>query len=230
MPIAISVDPVEPNHALKEKTYGALKKAISQMDIYSTDEEFRLDERHLSEELGVSRTPVREALCRLEQEGLIRMIPRRGAFVVRKTKQEIIEMVLVWAALEGMAARLATTRASDEQIASLRMMFATYENTDHKPQARIDEYSETNIRFHQTLLGLGGCELIDSITANFFIHMRAIRARTIGDADRASRSIIDHMHIIESLERRDAETTERLVRDHTLKLASHIEQYASYLD
>lgn len=229
MTTRLAVQPIEPNFALKDKTYDTLKQAISQMDIYADTQQHRLDERQLSQELGVSRTPVREALCRLEQEGLVRIVPRRGAFVMRKTKREILEMVLVWAALEGMAARLATQRASDDEIGKLRQLFATFDDT-RQPQAHIDEYSQKNIDFHQALLHLGGCQLIDTITANLFIHMRAIRARTISDSDRARRSIIDHMHIIEALESRDPDRTERLVREHTLKLAEHIEQHVDYLD
>ena len=224
----LSIQPVETQYVLKDKIYSSLKQAISAMNIYADDREHRLDERQLSEELGVSRTPVREALCRLEQEGFVRMIPRRGAFVVRKSKREIIEMVIVWAALESMAARLATQRASDADLARLRQLFATFEDTH--PRARIDEYSEKNIDFHQTILALSQCQLLQITAENLFIHMRGIRARTIGEHNRADRSIIDHMHIIEALEQRDAEQAERLVRQHTLKLAEHIEQHVDYLD
>src|SRR3546814_2855810 len=90
------------------------------MDIYGHHGEVRLDERQLSQDLGVSRTPIREAISLLEQEGFVRSVPRRGIFVVRKTKAEIIEMIYIWAALESMAARLATERASDDALASPR--------------------------------------------------------------------------------------------------------------
>ena len=73
--------------------------------------EVRLDERQLSLALGVSRTPIREAMTLLEQEGFLRTVPRRGVFIVRKTKKQIIEMIEMWAALESMAARLATINA-----------------------------------------------------------------------------------------------------------------------
>ncbi len=228
-PAKLALEPVGDSFVLKDRIYGALKDAISAMNIYASRDEVRLDERQLSEELAVSRTPVREALCRLEQEGFVRMVPRRGAFVVRKSKQEILEMVTVWAALESMAARLATQRATSEEIASLRRMFATFEE-GRPPQADIDEYSEKNIEFHQALLRLGRCQLINSMTENLFIHMRGIRARTIADDDRAEKSIIDHMHIIEALEARDSELAERLVREHTLKLAAHIERHVDYLN
>ena len=82
-----------------------------------------LDERELSERLGVSRTPIREALAMLQQEGFVRVAPRRGIMVVRRTKREIIEMIQVWAALESMAARLITLHASDDGIATLRPFF-----------------------------------------------------------------------------------------------------------
>ena len=98
------VEPIAFLTSLKEQTYEALKRAIMSMNIYEMSEAPKLDERHLAAGLGVSRTPVREALARLEQEGLVQTIPRRGVFVVRKTKQEIIEIVTAWAALESMAA------------------------------------------------------------------------------------------------------------------------------
>lgn len=212
---------------LKDRTYLALKEAIAAKNIYAESEELRLDERQLCEDLGVSRTPVREALVRLEQEGFVRTEPRRGVYVVRKTKAEIIEMITVWAALESMAARLITERASDDEIKSLRRMFGAF---DGAATARIDEYSDTNIKFHQALLGLSKCSLISDMTENLFIHMRSIRMRTIGEDDRARRSIIDHINIIEALESRDAELAERLTRAHTLGLATHVEKNVNYLD
>jgi len=223
-----ALQPVDVNFNLKDKIYDALKETITSMNIYAGDEEPRLDERQLSEDLGVSRTPVREAIARLEQEGFVRTVPRRGVFVVRKTKHEILEMITVWAALESMAARLITLNASDAEIATLREMFATFEN--NQIHAVIDEYSSTNIRFHQALLKLSHCDLIGDMAANLFIHMRSIRARTISEDDRASRSIIDHMNIIEALEQRDMELAERLVRQHTLDLAAHVEKNVNYLD
>src|ERR1700704_2415855 len=103
----------------RKEAYAALKRAITAMDIYDHPHEIRLDERRLSEGLGVSRTPIREAMTVLEQEGFVRTRPRRGIFVVRKTKREIVEMITVMAALESMAARLAAERASDADLAEL---------------------------------------------------------------------------------------------------------------
>jgi DNA-binding GntR family transcriptional regulator len=226
--IRLAVQPLEVTFSLKDRVYEALKATLAGMNIYEGTGEPRLDERQLCAALGVSRTPVREAIARLEQEGLVRIVPRRGVFVARKTKSEILEMITVWAALESMAARLITEHATDEEIASLRTLFATV--TDHTSRADIDEYSDLNIRFHQAIIALSQCHLLATMTEILFIHMRAIRARTIGENDRAQRSIIDHMNIIQALEDRDADLAERLSREHTLGLAAHVEQNVTYLD
>ena len=223
-----AIQPIDAGFSLKERIYDSLKQAITSMNIYAQSGEPRLDERGLAEDLGVSRTPLREAIARLEQEGFVRTVPRKGVFVVRKTKEDILEMITVWAALESMAARLITLQASDQELSSLRRLFATFR--DNQIQANIDEYSEANIRFHQAILRMSHCELLNGMTENLFIHMRSIRMRTISEDDRASRSIIDHMNIIEALEQRDTELAERLVRQHTLDLGAHVEKNVHYLD
>ena len=225
----LALKPVENQVVLKDRIYEALKSAITTMNVYADDDEHRLDERQLSIELGVSRTPIREALCRLENEGFVHTIPRRGAFVARKTKKEVLEMITVWAALESMAARLITENATAEEIATLREMFSSY-GDDGAARARIDEYSESNVSFHQALFRLSRCALLSKMTENLFLHMRSIRIRTIAEKDRASRSIIDHMYIIGALEARDTERAERLVRQHTLDLGRHVEESVDWLE
>ncbi|MEI6003363.1 GntR family transcriptional regulator, partial [Paraburkholderia bengalensis] len=106
-PFTLSLQPIGTSASLRDRAYAMLRQAIADADIYASREEIRLDDRALSESLGVSRTPVREAMTLLEQEGFVRTIPRRGIYIVRKSKREIVEMVQMWAALESMAARLA---------------------------------------------------------------------------------------------------------------------------
>jgi DNA-binding GntR family transcriptional regulator len=214
--------------SFRNQAYAALKRAITDADIYAQREEIRLDERELAQQLGVSRTPIREAMTLLEQEGFLRTVPRKGVFIVRKTKKQILEMIEMWAALESMAARLATLNASDQDIASLRGMFDEFRNTT--PAEHIEEYSEANIAFHQAIIRLSGSHLMGQTIENLFIHMRAIRRMTISQTDRAARSIVDHMRIIEALERRDTELAERLVRQHSLDLAAHVAKHCDFLD
>ena len=206
--------------------YDALKRAITEMDIYGTTSEFRLDERQLSEDLGVSRTPIREAMTVLEQEGFVRSVPRRGIFVVRKTKREIIEMITVWAALEGMAARLAAERASPSELKGLRELFNAFER--EPLSTHMHEYSQANIAFHQAIIRMGGCHLIADMTENLFLHMRAIRAVSIRQENRSQTSMREHMAIIDALEAQDPDRAEQLVREHTLGLADHVERHGVF--
>lgn len=221
--LKLDIEAIDETFSLRSKIYESLKSAIQNMNIYDEGADLRLDERQLSEKLGISRTPLREALARLDQEGWIKIVPRRGIYIVRKSKAEILDMITVWAALESMAARLATMRASDEELASLHRLVDDFD-TDEVAQ-RTGEYSDANIRFHQAIIGFGGCPLIAKITNGLFFHVRAIRHRTIFENERVKRSIEDHKEIIAALEARDTERAECLVREHTLKLRDHVEHH-----
>ena len=227
-PLKLALQPINATLSLRDQAYAMLRQAIADADIYQTREEIRLDERVLSETLGVSRTPVREAMTLLEQEGFLRMVPRRGIYIVRKSKREIVEMIQMWAALESMAARLATIHATDEEIAKLRHMFDNFR--DSTPAEHIAEYSDANIAFHQAIVELSKSQLILDTIKNIFVHVRAIRRMTISQSDRASRSIVDHLRMIEALEKRDTELAERLVRQHSLDLAAYVEKHCDFLD
>jgi DNA-binding GntR family transcriptional regulator len=224
----VAVAPLDDTSTFADRAYTALRDVIVSLNVYDEPGDVRLDERQLAEDLGVSRTPVREAMAQLEREGFVRSIPRRGIYVVRKTKREVIEMITAWAALESMAARLITLSASDDEIANLRAMFATFE--DGRLHAKLDEYSEVNIQFHQAIIRMSHNTVLIHLAENLFAHMRMIRRKTIGEDDRADRSIRDHMNIIQAIEARDTERAEDLVRQHALGLAEHVARHADYLD
>src|SRR6266853_238579 len=99
-----------------------------------------------------------QAYTLLEQEGFIRTVPRRGIYIIRKSKREMIEMIQMWAALESMAARLATLNASDAEIARLRHIFDEFQNSP--PSEHLCEYSDDNIAFHTAVIALGGSQMI----------------------------------------------------------------------
>ena len=224
----VMVAPLDDTSTFADRAYRALRDVIVSLDVYQSQGEVRLDERRLAQDLGISRTPVREAMAQLEREGFVRSIPRRGVYVVRKTKREVIEMITAWAALESMAARLITRHASDQQIASLRAMFTTF--ADGQIDAKLDEYSEVNIGFHQAIIKMSDNKVLIDLAENLFTHMRMIRRKAIAEDDRANRSIRDHVNIIEALERRETERAEALVREHALSLAEHVARHADHLD
>ncbi|WP_133647491.1 GntR family transcriptional regulator [Paraburkholderia flava] len=230
VPLTLTLQPLHTGTSLRDQAYTKLRQAIAEADIYGSRESIRLDERNLTEALGVSRTPIREAMTLLEQEGFVRSVPRRGVFIQRKTKREIVEMIQMWAALESMAARLATRHATDDEIAALRRMFDSFHGERRTPATQIDEYSEANIVFHQALVRLSKSQAIAHTIHNVFAHVRAIRKATISQSDRASRSIAEHMRIIEALEARDTESAERLVREHSLELAAFVDASCDFLD
>jgi DNA-binding GntR family transcriptional regulator len=224
----ITAEPLEGTATFKDRAYNALKDVLLSLDIYGRRGEIRLDERALALQFGISRTPVREAMAQLEREGFVRSVPRRGIYIVRKTKREVVELIEAWAALESMAARLITENASDEEISRLREMFAKFENG--KLHVKLDEYSEVNIQFHQSIIAMSKNATLIRLAENLFTHMRMIRRKTIAEKNRADRSIHDHLNIIEAIEARDTNRAETLVRQHALGLADHVAKNADYLD
>src|ERR1700736_1492935 len=162
----VAVAPLDDTSTFADRAYAALRDVIVSLNVYDEPGAVRLDERQLAQDLGISRTPVREAMAQLEREGFVRSVPRRGIYVVRKTKREVVEMITAWAALESMAARLITTNAKSEEIATLRKMFATFENGEAR--AHLDEYSEVNIEFHQAIIRMSNNHVLIDLAANLF--------------------------------------------------------------
>ena len=221
MTLDVKLKPVAINFTLKDHIYEILRETILDIDIYDAEADMRLDERQLAEQLGISRTPIREALARLAQDGLVEIVPRKGVFIQRKSLAEILDMVVTWAALESMAAHIATREASNADLQALRKF--AMRNSISVTKAELSEYSDANIKFHQMILELSGSELLRSTADGLLMHMHAVRRRAMEESDRASRSVADHMEIIEALEARDAELASRLVREHTMRLHDHIE-------
>jgi DNA-binding GntR family transcriptional regulator len=225
----IAIVRIAPETSFKNKAYEPLKEAILKMDIYATPEPVLLDERALSERLGVSRTPIREAIAMLEQDGFVKTVPRRGIIVVRRTKAEIVDMIRAWAALESMAARLITTTARKKDISALRDFFKDFNLRDRLPQDHVDEYSKANIAFHQALISLSESPVLVDMTNEILLHVRGYRQLTIGRTERIAASLPEHLAIIEALEERNTELAEKRARDHTLGLAAFVEAHGQEL-
>lgn len=222
----LDIKPLQANVSLRMLACDAIKQAITKMNIYDHFEEIRLDERQLSRDLGVSRTPIREALSLLEHEGFLRSVPRGGIFIVRKNKREILEMIAIWSAIESMAARLACEKASDGELSQLREI-ASFKKD---PIEHVNEYAQSSMAFHRAIIAMSQCNLMGELTENLFIHMRAIRSMAMNHDDRARRSLAEHLGIVEALEARNADLAARRVNEHTMDLAAYIEKHGNFLD
>ena len=220
--------PIDTSFTLKDHVYDMLRAAIVEMNIYDDATDLRLDERSLADQLGISRTPLREALGRLEQEGFVEIKPRRGVFVRRMTLEEVLDLIVAWAALESMAAYLAATAASHAELAALRRH--AMKHSESAARADLQEYSDANLKFHQMILAMSGSERLIRMAEGLFVHVYAVRRRALGEDGRAVRSVVDHMVIIEALESRDPELAARLVREHTMKLHAHVRRLWTRLD
>ena len=205
---------------LKTKVYDSLKKYIISLNIYLKEADFHLDERQLSTKLGVSRTPIREAVARLEQEGIVKTIPRRGVFVNRKSKKELIEIVTVWAGLEGYAAHLIIKNSTDLEIKGLRK-FCQYSKDN--VLSDLENYSRDNISFHQHIMKLTKVNLMSHVLESQLVHLQFLRKKFIFNSNRALKSIDEHEEIITSLLSKNASKAEKVLKNHALALVDRIE-------
>ncbi len=202
---------------LKEEVYQRLKKGIINQEILPG---MRLREEELAEKLGVSRTPIREAINRLHQEGMVVIIPRRGAYVARLTREEIIENLLIREVLEGLAARLAAENISASTLSEMHACITQF--VDKDLMANIENYSQANVQFHKMIIAASKSKKLFSLIHNLFDQMDMVRLRTISIPGRAEKSLIEHLEIIDALEKGNGIRAEHLIRTHIQDLRKSV--------
>lgn len=172
----------------------------------------KLPEEELARHLNVSRTPLREAIARLAQERLVNSIPRRGAFIVNFNKQEIIEILTLRAVLEGLAARLAAERISDEDLAEMTRLFSpkNVREGQRNPVLLVN----ADQHFHELILRSTGNSRLQDVMLNLNDQMQLVRRRTIVLAARLERSVKEHLDLLDALRRRDAKGAEAAALRH----------------
>jgi DNA-binding GntR family transcriptional regulator len=214
----LNVQKIEAPLNLSEMVYSSIKKSIVNMDWSNFPREIKLDERGISKKLGVSRTPLREAIKRLMAEGFLRVEPRKGLFVVNKSKGDMLEILLVRSVLEGLGARLAASRATKEDIHRMKMIFSPFGTKSKKDVTRsYSKYSEANIKFHECILQLSQCRKLIEMAGNIFDHMRWIRSWSIYNASfqrRFPKTHKEHLEIIKAIEERDSDLAEKRMKAH----------------
>jgi DNA-binding GntR family transcriptional regulator len=171
-----------------------------------------LAEVALSEQLGVSRGPLREAIGRLAAEGLVTVRPRRGAVVRSLSKEEFLELYQVREALETMAVRLAVPRLVADDFATLQGLIDTMAN--HAERGEIAEFFEANVAFHGHLFGASGNGKLLELYRQLLGQMGRYRLRSLTLRGNLQRSVAEHAAILRAAKRGDVERAAHLMSEH----------------
>lgn len=181
----------------------------------------RLHERELAQEMGVSTTPLKEALRQLETEGLVRTEARRGIYVTFGAKQAE-EMSLARAALESMIARLAAKRASTSDVDHLRDLVSSMEKAT--AAGDVSRLIQLNEAFHNRIHEASGCEYLRRLQAKQQMYNHTTRVRLLGEPEERGRALIEHRAIADAIAASDQDAAERIMRDHIVRSGQrHVE-------
>lgn len=201
---------------LRDQIYDILKKRIALRQIESGK---KINEEDLAKSLGVSRTPIRETLLRLEHEGIVRIIPRRGAFVVSQTKEKVIGLFEVREVLEGLVARLATKNMNHELLDHLKLCLEKISSGDDDNN-RLFKYTPADVEFHATLLEAADNELLKSMMESVNVHLQMVRLRTVALPGRPEQTVKEHYEIVAAIEKKNSSLAEKLMRKHVASVGS----------
>ena len=184
----------------------------------------RLTEEHLAKKLGVSRTPVREALHKLESEGLIKPLETRGFIVSRDSKDEVEELFELRAILEGYALRIISERISEEDLKQLGRLIAGAE--DGLRRKRMEEVFKWNTKFHDMLHGIVvDKKRLHRLLVNIRKYVLRYRRDTLQYPDGGKRAVDGHRKILLALRLRDPDLCERMMREHIQEAKVDAEQF-----
>ena len=195
---------------LRDQVYDVLKKRIIFRQIASGK---KINEEELAQSLGVSRTPIRETLVRLEHEGIVKIIPRRGAFVVSQPKEKVIDLLQVREVLEGLVARLATENMKSELLVRLKLCLEKVRSADDDDN-RLLKYTPADVEFHALLLEACDNDLLKNMMGSVNAHLQMVRLRTVALPGRPEQTVREHYEIVEAMEKKDSILAESLMRKH----------------
>lgn len=186
-------------------------------------EPIRVREEDLASQLGVSRTPVREALIRLDSTGMISLRPGRGALLQPVSDRDYLEWLQLREQLEGFAAREAALNASQRDVMALKAIFEPFIEPG-EADAKVAQYSQANVAFHTEVIRLANNHLLGRVWASFGHRQTSYRRQTIARLHRSTESLREHLEIIAAIEQRDANLAESLARAHVRELHVAVEQ------
>lgn len=208
------------DRSLRGKVFAKLREDILS-GVYKENEELR--EITIGEELGVSRTPVREALRQLELEGLVKIIPNKGAYVTGITPKDVRDIYKIRSMLEGLCARWATEHITEEQTIELEEIILLSEFHQKKATGeRAEQVSVLDGRFHEVLYEASNSRILNHVLSDFHKYVKGARILSIGSMDRAEKSIDEHRQILEAIKKKDKDLAEELANQHIMNVMTNL--------
>lgn len=194
--------------------------------MHELTEPVRIREEDVALQLGVSRTPVREALIRLDGKGIVSLRPGKGALLSPVTDEEYIEWLHLREYLEGYAAREAAQNASYRDVIRLRAIFEPFINGIDGESTQ-NAYAQANVNFHNEIIKLAGSSLLEKVWEAFGHRQLTYKRQSIKRFKRSNNSLREHLDIIEAIEDRDADKAEALAKNHVRAVLISFNKYKS---
>lgn len=208
---------VNDKYSLRGRVFNRIREDILSGK-YKEHEELR--EVAIGEELGVSRTPVREAFRQLELEGLIQIVPNKGAYVTGITAKDVEDIYMIRSKLEGLCARWATDHITEEQLEELEEN--VYLADFHAGKGHLDQMAELDNRFHQVLYESCNSKQLARLLVDFHEYVLRVRRKTLSNGGRGKVSNDEHRQIMEAIKAKDKDRAEALANEHILHAYSNM--------
>ena len=202
---------------LRNKIFKYIKSQII-TGIYGPGE--TLLESKLAEELGVSRTPIREAIHLLELEGLVETTAKKGVSVLGISAKDVQDIYFIRQLVEGLAARWATERLTPAEIKELQKSFDLMEFYAQKQD--IEEIAELDNKFHQIIYGASGSKILKFTLGNLHQYIQMARLESLRVRDRLPQTIAEHRAVLEAILTKDADAAEKAMALHTKNACSNV--------
>lgn len=178
------------------------------------EEQEELKEVAIGEEMGVSRTPVREAFRQLELEGLIQIIPNKGAYVTGITEKDVKDIYMIRSLLEGLCARWATQHITEQQMEEMEENI--YLAKFHAQKGHLEQLAELDNRFHDILYEACNSKILEHQLKDFHQYVLRVRKKTLSNINRGPKSNEEHEQILRAIQEGNAERAEQLANQHMI--------------
>lgn len=208
---------VTDKYSLRGRVFNRIREDILSGK-YRENEE--LKEVTIGNELGVSRTPVREALRQLELEGLVNIIPNKGAYVTGISQKDIHDIYVIRSYLEGLAARWACETMTEEQLGELEENI--YLSEFHVKKEHYDQVVLLDSQFHELIYRASGSKILEHQLSTYHHYVERIRKISLGQAERASKSNEEHAAILSAIKERNGELAEKLAHEHIISTIANL--------